>query len=546
MRPESGIALDPFGPQVTIHLKAIISFKILLFCGLILVCSAQVVRGQTTSQQDKLNVGSTVLAAPTSSTISDAQTQTLSASLASNGNNLKLDGVTSNSFEPSGVTLDQTAPAAALSSDSTLDDIVISSSEILSDKQKLIPQHSETAKGSDKLSVPNECQPEISIDCRSKQSKEPESESDDLNAPSRPQREDFKYSHSRLLFRFFLSGLFALVLLSLVVVYAIKYCICARRKRQISLLRQRDLVADSSSLVNEVSRAGGCQFQPIHFSMCQSQAQLPALFGSPNVSQVSHLAESECLCRLPIYMTANQASSGAPCQSRPHQQSPPPQASHSILYRCPTAPDTSNLIEPPPSHLEESSRRHPASPPAYSELFGHEQVSRSESHREFRPTSSTIWPQMESPSLSSDLSSCRIEPTESSERSLLVRLDLNKTRLLSASDLMLLSKLIDVPIVIEGGHQARVGGPEMALYCTSSNSSSRPTTTTETSLTIANPATANANSDDDFDNNQREGGDQEEANQAKSSVANAFRSPTRLVAYNTEAPSAVACSSRHR
>lgn len=282
------------------------------------------------------------------------------------------------------------------------------------------------------------------------------------------EKQDNKYSSSRLLFRIFLFGLFGLVILSLTIVYTIKYCICKRRKRNVSILRQRDLVSDSSS----------CHFQPIQMCMRptsrqaslfsqhhqhqhqhQQQQQLTAAyFGQSGYHLASGIEEEPnqaCLCRIPIRDRLVEDSIYNQTLSYRNQVS--------------SVPSISGIVDMRLNNLN-------VSPPSYSDIFGsvsHSSQTLSTPRRNIRNSSLSNSPMNLAPNETSNGLTNQMGALiarDSDERGILVKLDLNKTRLLSPNDLMLLSKLIDVPIVIENSTQSnrQLDDSELGPSCSSS------------------------------------------------------------------------------
>ena len=273
---------------------------------------------------------------------------------------------------------------------------------------------------------------------------------------------------SRLLLRMLVFGMFALLSSSLVIVYAIKFCVCSRRKRR-HLLRGA-LVGD----VGEQRRARQIEdflFAPAgpspssqHFLAGETNCACARNHSSRrNNHLLAHPADQLVLESLLRASAGRQSPIGWPLSGdelelatvcRQVALAAQLQA-RSTSGGCPCASDGP---ETPP-----------ARPPAYSELF--EVVATAEPAPGAAATTTTTCTTVEGgltsgPSVDvsslSNPSDCQREglPTSRADQSqqvnLLVRLNLNKTKLLSAADLMLLSKLIDVPIVVQPAASAPV------------------------------------------------------------------------------------------
>lgn len=123
---------------------------------------------------------------------------------------------------------------------------------------------------------------------------------------------DIRYTKSRLILRVLICGLFASVLLSLTIVYTIKYCLCNRRKHrsvarggrgQIWFIRRGDLVADSgqcqhlyhndnetinaTSVPNSSSLSSITQLSMYHSQIATNENQYPLLCNTQNTSIAS-------------------------------------------------------------------------------------------------------------------------------------------------------------------------------------------------------------------------------------------------------------------
>jgi len=275
----------------------------------------------------------------------------------------------------------------------------------------------------------------------------------------------YDYSSSRLIFQLLVVGLLILVTLSLVTVYTIKLCICSRRKHQL----QRNLVTDVSLVggangVDEFLLQCTCPNPPLAVppprlhsllgpSLCNLgrlgvQNQQPAYPWLADVSSLTSLYQQLALAeRLALQHQLTMQSGSPNCVA------------------CLAPADQRNQISALDQSDTGTTLRRPQ-PPSYSDLFGDANPAREAFGGAISPSQATTAATTTNDnnndaSTSLSLSSSRGEtgcasgghtaPGEDRQGhrgNLLVKLRLNKTKLLSADDLMLLSKLIDVPIVV--------------------------------------------------------------------------------------------------
>lgn len=331
--------------------------------------------------------------------------------------------------------------------------------------------------------------------------------SDDLQLES----ESVAQQSSRLLLQLLVLGLFTLVSASLILVYAVKFCVCQRRKRMLRRALVGDMGAGEQLAGERLAGLGGTYSQHqtpeslVNLAECACGSS--ALVGRCQ-PPVSSLIQSLLLGRVPTY-NQNPASEPpiwlTPCRRRQQQASQVAvhlqqvaalaqlQAQLQSLAAAAatgtstgtgtgTSTSTGSCVCSAPGGTGQPAT--PAvRPPPYSDLFGvvvdrrdgssqgRRQAAASSSpgasparasadtsgrpgvgrqqlhHLTASPTSTSGVSPLSASSLAT--SSANTQASNSEQVNLLVRLNLNKTKLLSAADLMLLSKLIDVPIVIQ-------------------------------------------------------------------------------------------------
>lgn len=368
------------------------------------------------------------------------------------------------------------------------------------------------------------------------------------------------YSNSRHILRILVVGLFGLVCLSLTIVYAIKFCVCKRRKKKRhdittfggSCPLRRNFVIDVDQIGEPNHYAhSACQCSCSNLAPNSSQTiEIPqstttpqlnrfqSLFKpdfrarnyrisdsnsaktNPTLSQIGYLNNHQLLCDDET-IANNRVESPLSCNLLPVQSRPLTSPNNScrqylpnfdrlynyhyshhnrqfnvvsspslmpLLTSCPCLPSTDqftstsqaitlqldNLTNTSPTtttaletSLEASRNEQIDSqqrPPTYYELFGGEQSQQETAGDSQVIGGATLPAQNEAndyaslaitnPSSSSvSQSSSTIDQQQQDRKNLLVKLNLNKTKLLSAGDLMLLSKLIDVPIVVQQQQQ---------------------------------------------------------------------------------------------
>lgn len=302
-------------------------------------------------------------------------------------------------------------------------DSVISSSEIFADNRLLLtnPQTADTNLAANPVRQ--------TFNCNGSQANCSKAVDDEEWILS-PSVSASHYSNSRLILRLLVLGLFGLVSMSLATVYTIKFCVCNRRK-----ILRRDLVADLNGRPAHPLYWSHC---PAHSSQVSAQTSLQSLLGA-NLCGFGHQAN---------------ASSSAPESSRQVRCVEPlisslccQQQQLESLYSQSTfaLPPLDYASSCLPADLQQahSSGSPEPRPPAYSDLFGASAVSNGRDEADDTPSGSQT-------------SGAIGEQQQETQRNLLVKLNLNKTKLLSASDLVLLSKLIDVPIVVQQHQQQQV------------------------------------------------------------------------------------------
>lgn len=396
------------------------------------------------------------------------------------------------------------------------EDVVISSSEILSDKYDSASSERGKKKAPDAGILPDSTKQEQPQHQQQQVSKNPNCTSASTSAnweektaegggdndPDDP--DERNYSNSRLLLRLLVIGLFALVTLSLLILYSIKLCLCRRRKRRL----QRDLVADSS--------VGASYFQDCLLFQQQSQnqcfrhqagpAQAAALHSSAqllrNMFRERQTREQDC-----CFLGVNHSTTMDPIvpslssEINLRQLNPPNEGAPISSGRQSCSCYSVSGQRAAPSNFSQTLLR---PPPTYSELFGQRQLqaaareaaspsgSSEQDNSAFCESSSAsraasqrlaAAPQAES-ALGSTPGDCSLvnrlvsPEAQDEQKNLLVKLNLNKTKLLSAGDLMLLSKLIDVPIIVQDErHQQRQLEQQQQQHHAVSNESSFNSTT---------------------------------------------------------------------
>lgn len=358
------------------------------------------------------------------------------------------------------------------------EDAAISASEILTNDNKPPPppHHGETWPASLFVSPDSAASPNSTGD----------SQMDGSNASAGQQPDNDKpfsqINYSRPIYRLLFVILFGLVSISLGALYMVKCCGCRRRKR-LNLL-QRNLVMDvglapallpaTAGSARHRRPAGGqhdlflaecsCFNQPVspahsgRDSLIQSLLRSTNLWTSlnsagqqraqaANVPSAAMLFQQLALAAGPAHLGAAQTGCGSCLMSGEGPQHPHPFSAESIhsggleMARPPAYSDLFEVGRP----LE--SVRATAEPGAAVQVL---ELSNQPQSGWDNPSASVS----ESQTISSDSGSLGDQQQQHhQQKNLLVKLNLNKTKLLSAEDLVLLSKLIDVPIVVQQRHQ---------------------------------------------------------------------------------------------
>lgn len=360
------------------------------------------------------------------------------------------------------------------------EDIVISSSEILTSKFANKRPYIKHIKMDD-----NNCSTTTieSLDFAHNSSSASDGDEDDVN-----------YSNSRLLLRLLVIGLFIMVSMSLMILYTIKVCICNRRKKHRA---QRNLVGDSSYVYPQ-NIACSCYNHNHHHHQALETASATAAQPTNSIRTI--------LSRHLRYDNYSSSEQGSYCVERRgfvadsgnnltlrHLNSTLQNDAHLIPIPAISAPasqhgDCSCCL------LNNSAHQLTGPPPTYFETFGRQQEVSIEgdavspgASNSYDTAAELDYTSCESPppssrnalttaansqaannsnsafdcddndrqSLGSDNPTIesQLRRQQQQERNLLVKLNLNKTKLLSAGDLMLLSKLIDVPIIVQDQQQ---------------------------------------------------------------------------------------------
>lgn len=503
----------------------------------------------TNLTKDRDNINSTLLANV------DQKNSVFKSSL-NNNNNLS----TTASFELSSTTL-----ASTTNIDD--EDIVISSSEILNDYDKL--------KSIDVIKkLPNDSYKNVSVvNKETMQVSKASSSSDTFNNEDDSAKmikksqttsnssstdilsDEQHITNSRLLLRLLVFGLFCLISISLLFLYAIKFCVCRRRKRLLNI--QRNLVADlgfnpSSSISSDntttrrfhhqcsneantsSSTCSAIRRQPLQRERASNSlidsilGFLLRRFGFFDTSSSRHnhrqrhyqqqlyrrhqlmMSRGDSITsiyqrltlaeRLALHQLANTASSVVGYTDGLNE------FADNNSFDCSAANNLNNLncslclasgnSNNNYDHLMSTTNYLVSRPPTYSEIFGLSSSSPAQEQQQQQQVSTettiqesnTNLPPYERAITSNEheqqaQQSCetilvndevddyhednarldsheQFSPSEQQslaqqqqQKNLLVKLNLNKTKLLSANDLMLLSKIIDVPIVVQQQHQ---------------------------------------------------------------------------------------------
>lgn len=291
---------------------------------------------------------------------------------------------------------------------------------------------------------------------------------------------------SRMLLQMLVLTLLGLVSLSLVIVYGIKFWLCKSRRRKRLLLR-RALVCDSSAADGSIS---------YHVDANTMTAAAMALLNNVAVASSSATSGSheipldECACGSG-YVPASSIAAGSSHHSSvagvfPSMQSPPlPLSASSWLSAAPNnahgaASDTADTWQPGGSNWSRNSNQPTTTAGQLPSYWSSQQSSTGASNSAtttitsvstivpppayedlYRPTGSSHASNVAQPQPQPQSQSQPLQPSSSAtcnarqnnqqnqqQVNLLLRLNLDRTRLLSANDLMLLSRLIDAPVTV--------------------------------------------------------------------------------------------------
>lgn len=342
------------------------------------------------------------------------------------------------------------------------------------------------------------------------------------NQQQQQQQQLLRYSAARHALRVLLVCLVGLVLVALVALYAIKFCVCRRK-------RGEQFCELESNAQNETSQARRSSRNLIPFGGETITQQRQLMIDSVLRNHANQLILTECSCSNPpqsgaqnsarrLANNSNNTNNRAQTESgrrrnacarlwaafgwrRPNalrsgvaQQSATPPPSVAALYQqlaiVERLQELAMRAPPPqpPQNWPPNScvclQRQPSclngAPPAYSDIFGAAPLRQQQQEQQCCSSNSAGWPNQNPEArssvpldgLASAASAASAQPTDAASesasaqlqegqlageaRNLLVKVNLNKTKLLSAADLMLLSKLIDVPIVVQQPAQAEL------------------------------------------------------------------------------------------
>lgn len=324
--------------------------------------------------------------------------------------------------------------------------------------------------------------------------------------------ESLQNSNSRLIFRLFVVGLFCLVSLSLITVYTIKFCFCKERKRQHDIIAS-SLPGRSSSfrhnLVMDLNEIGRSHHQ-ISVPSCSCFREPPPAIVTSQLNRFQSLFRPDLWARYRISDVQNSASlflsrsgsinfHGADCNlpapanlsqhlgsidqdyfryydhhrryndegacqfNQAHPSLHPLNNRHCCHLtgessRTDTSFRTASSVNyEQQSQMSSEQVYRQSRPPAYSELFRNSCGRRKHSGCR-QPEGLIISAQSQPDSDNSTSTSFATESTaaqsdsadlQEGQRNVLVKLNLSETKLLSARELMTLSRLMDVPILVQ-------------------------------------------------------------------------------------------------